>query len=793
MILIKGFWKMKKEWILDNTETNEKSLIKRLLYSRGIKTEDEMKDFLNPLEMQLTSPDVFTDMNKAVERLSKAIDNQETIIVYGDFDADGVTSTSVLYKTLKYLNAKVHYFIPDRENEGHGFDKKALIKLMTTVKPKVIISVDCGISDVDAVKFINSFKIIDVIITDHHEAPEILPEAFAIINPKAPNALSASLCSKQIEHLTYLAGCGVAFKVAQALLTKYQKTEFVYEILPFVAVGTISDIVPLVGENRYFVTKGLDLISRGKHEGLKKLLESAGYDITKGVTAENIAFGVAPRINASGRLDTVDAALKVLISENPQEVQMSVTTLNDLNKVRQTLCQEVFLQADDMVKKEGNRLPAIVLANEGWHIGIIGIVASKLVEKYYKPVFLMTYAKEKKQYRCSARSIEGVPLYDVINANSDLLDGFGGHKLAAGLSFSEEKASFEQVKKALCDTVKEYTVNKELKPFVKIDLMLEPKDITTDLVDEISQLEPFGAANPSPVFAINNLKIKQKRLMGNDNSHLRLTVGVNADEYTAIWWQKGDVALGAGDSVDIAFHPQINEFNGNTSVQLIIDDIHSDKLEEEPEQKNLYKIYDNRTKTGILPNVNDYIKNSKKEIRVFAESKYILDTVKPFKEIASKTFTREDIPKCDVLMFFDYPADKKTLDKIIEDSQPSIIHFMNYEPKVLDEQDFLKTFNGMLRFAAHNNNGKIELIRCASFLGKSVEIFQMLLELYEETGFIKILEENSSYYIIEFLGIDDISKVLHSVKYSQIFDMILECEEFQKSLLEDDLNLVLTN
>lgn len=791
--MIKGFGKMKKEWILDNTETNEKSLIKRLLYSRGIKTEDEMRDFLNPLEMQLTSPDVFTDMNKAVERLSKAIDNQETIIVYGDFDADGVTSTSVLYKTLKYLNAKVHYFIPDRENEGHGFDKKALIKLMTTVKPKVIISVDCGISDVDAVKFINSFKIIDVIITDHHEAPEILPEAFAIINPKAPNALSASLSPKQIEHLTYLAGCGVAFKVAQALLTKYQKTEFVYEILPFVAVGTISDIVPLIGENRYFVTKGLDLISRGKHEGLKKLLESAGYDITKGVTAENIAFGVAPRINASGRLDTVDAALKVLISENPQEVQMSVTTLNDLNKVRQTLCQEVFLQADDMVKKEGNRLPAIVLANEGWHIGIIGIVASKLVEKYYKPVFLMTYAKEKKQYRCSARSIEGVPLYDVINANSELLDGFGGHKLAAGLSFSEEKASFEQVKKVLCDTVKEYTVNKELKPFVKIDLMLEPKDITTDLVDEISQLEPFGAANPSPVFAINNLKIKQKRLMGNDNSHLRLTVGIDADEYTAIWWQKGDVALGAGDSVDIAFHPQINEFNGNTSVQLIIDDIHSDKLEEELEHKNLYKIYDNRTKTGILPNVNDYIKTSKKEIRVFAESKYILDTVKPFKEIASKTFTREDIPKCDVLMFFDYPADKKTLDKIIEDSQPSIIHFMNYEPKVLDEQDFLKTFNGMLRFAAHNNNGKIELIRCASFLGKSVEIFQMLLELYEETGFIKILEENSSYYIIEFLGIDDISKVLHSVKYSQIFDMILECEEFQKSLLEDDLNLVLTN
>ncbi|MBQ7125564.1 DHH family phosphoesterase, partial [bacterium] len=299
---------MRKEWVLDSNISKEKSLVKRLLISRGIKTEEEIHEFLNPLEMDITSPIVFTDMEKAIERLSRAIDSEEVIIIYGDFDADGVTSTSVLYKTLKYLGANVHYFIPDRENEGHGFDKKALIKLMTTVKPKVIISVDCGISDVDAVNFINTFKTIDVIITDHHEAPEELPKAYAIINPKAPNALDENLSSKQIEYLTYLAGCGVAFKVAQALLIKYEKTEFVYEILPFVAVGTVADVVPLLGENRYFVTKGLELISRGKHYGLKRLLESAGFDITKGITSENIAFGVAPRINASGRLDTVDAA-----------------------------------------------------------------------------------------------------------------------------------------------------------------------------------------------------------------------------------------------------------------------------------------------------------------------------------------------------------------------------------------------------------------------------------------------------------------------------------------------------
>lgn len=783
---------MKKDWILESTGSNEKSLIKRLLISRGIKTDDEIKEFLNPLEMTITSPDIFTDMQKTIERLSRAIENNETIIIYGDFDADGVTSTSVLYKTLKFLGANVHYFIPDRENEGHGFDKKALIKLMTTVKPKVIISVDCGISDVDAVKFINSFKIIDVIITDHHEAPEILPEAYAIINPKAPGALDENLTAKQIEHLTYLAGCGVAFKVAQALLTKYGKVEFVYEILPFVAVGTVADVVPLLGENRYFVTKGLELISRGKHNGLKRLLESAGYDITKGITSENIAFGIAPRINASGRLDTVDAALKVLISENPQEVEMAVTTLNELNKVRQTLCAEVFEQADKMVQKEGNKNPAIVLFSEAWHIGIIGIVASKLVEKYYKPVFLMSYVKEKDQYRCSARSIEGVPLYDVIAANSDLFDGFGGHKLAAGLSFTGEKTPFEIVKKALNETVREYTSTKELKPFIKIDLMVEPKDVTVELVEEISQLEPFGASNPSPIFAMNNLKVIQKRLMGSDNSHLRLNVASNADEFTAIWWKRGDAGLSSGDSLDIAFHPQINEFNGNVSVQLIIDDVHSDALkEEEITPQSTYKIYDNRTKTGILPNVNDYIKNSKLNIKVFAESKYILDTIKSYPEITSKTFTRQDIPTCDVVMFFDYPADKQTLDLILEKAQPKGVHFMNYEPKILDEQEFLKIFTGMLKFAAHNNGGKVELVRCASFLGKSLKIFEMLLSLFEEVGFIKILEKNSAFYMIEFMGVDDISKVLHSEKYSQIFELIIECEQFQKSLLEDDLGQIL--
>ena len=772
-----------KEWIFNKYDGKDKSLITRLLHSRGIKTDEEIYEFLHPLEMKTIHPKAFCDMEKVVERLSCAIDNGEKIVIHGDFDADGVTSTSLLYRTFKYLGADVNYFIPNRETEGHGFDTKALIKIMTQVKPKVIISCDCGISDVDAVNFLNSFKI-DVIITDHHEAPEVLPKALGIINPKAPNALDESLTTKQIESLTSLAGVGVAFKTAQALLEKYGKLEFISEILPYVAIGTVADLVPLVGENRYLVTKGLDLISNGKHYGISRLLESAGY---KGqITSEQIAFGIAPRINASGRLDTVESALKVLISDNKQEIQVAIQTLNEFNKIRQELCQNIFAEADEMVKKEGNRNSAIVLFNKDWHIGIIGIVASMLVEKYYKPTFLMTYSQETKQYRCSARSVEGINLYDTISVNSELFDGFGGHSMAAGLSFSEEKATFEQVKSALCKTVKEMSQGKDLKPFINIDLLLEPDDVTVDLVEQISQLEPFGQNNPSPIFAINNLKIKEKRLMGENKNHLRLKCVGGSTELTCIRWKDGDISLVQGDSLDIAFHPQINEFNGNTSVQLILDDIHSEYLKEE-ENLPKQKLFDHRKKTDILPQVNDYVKSSKQNILVFAESKPILDKLKPFDALYSRTITRDSLKPCDALMMFDYPADKETFDRILNQTTPLAIHFMNYDLKYMDEEEFLNTVYKMLKFACHNNNGKVELRRCASFLGKSYKVFELLFSIFDDVGLIKIKEKNKDYYIVDIGEIADLPKVLHSPKYQILTEMLEECEEFQRSLLEDDL------
>ena len=778
---------MHKEWIIKGSDSEGGSLIKRLLATRGVVKEEDIKDFLNPLQTKLSSPNAFVDMQKATKRLAAAIDNNEKIVIYGDFDADGVTSTSLLYRTFSYLGANVNYFIPDREKEGHGLDTKALVQIMTTVKPKVVITVDCGISNVEAVNFLNSFKI-DVIITDHHEAPEELPKAYAIINPKAPNALEETLTTKEIESLTSLAGVGVAFKVAQSLLTHYGKTEFILDILPYAAVGTVADIVPLIGENRHIVLKGLDLIAQGRHKGIKRLLESAGCKIDQGVKAEHIAFWVAPRINASGRLDTVEDALKVMLSDNPQEIEMAVQSLNEFNKIRQTLCQEAFAQADEMVQREGNRNPAIVLFNPEWKIGIIGIVASKLVEKYYKPTFLMTYYEETKQIRCSARSIAGVHLYEVISSIGEILDGFGGHEMAAGLSFSPDKVPFKQVKENLNKAVKEMLNGKELKPFINVDLVVDADDVTVDLVEQLSQLEPFGASNPSPVFAMKGLRVKQKKLMGENKDHLRLTGQVGANEFCCLRWSQGDISLTNGDEFDIAFHPQINEYNGNVSVQLVVDDIHSPKLKEETEELAIgLKVYDHRRKTDILLQVNDYVKNSKQNIIIFAESKFICDKLKPYQYLYDRCKTRENLKLCDTLMLFDYPADRETFDRILEETSPKYLHLMNYDVKNFDELEFIKTFAGMLKFASNNNGGKVEFLRCASHLGKSFKVIELMLDLFEESGFVKIIEREKDYYVVDFQGVNGIEKVLHSSKYALIMDMAEECEQFQKSLLEDSL------
>ena len=769
-----------REWILKSKIDSKKPLIDRLLEVRGIVNEDAKREFLHPLEITLTHPNAFCDMHKAVDRIVKAVDDKENILIYGDFDADGVTSTSVLLKTFQYLGAKVDFYIPNRDTEGHGLNSKSLVKLMSQKQPKLIITVDNGISNVDEVKFINSFGR-DIIITDHHEAPETLPEAYAIINPKSMNALDEKLTALQIEYLTSLAGVGVAFKLAQGILERYDKLAFSMELLPYVTVGTIADLVPLIGENRYFVTKGLELIAAGKHYGLKRMLDVAGVGVDNGLTSEQVAFTIAPRINASGRLDTVDAAIKLMTSENKQEIEMSIITLENYNKLRQELCSDTFAQADELWKATGMRDNAVVLFNKEWHIGIIGIVASKFVEKYYKPAFIMTYSEETKQFRCSARGVKELNLYDIMSNISDYFDGFGGHQLAGGFAFREEKVSFETVKKALNKTIDEMLNGEKLSPSLDIDLELDIKDVDVSLVEEISKLEPFGMSNPSPTFAVKNLILKQKMLMGSTKDHLKLIVNTPDGTKDCVWWSRGDIPLIAGDKLDVAFAPQLNVFNGTTSVQLIVKDVHSEALKEE--EKSKIKIYDHRKKTNIFAQVNDYIKNSKLGVSVFVEDRKILESLKPYQDITKCVINRQTACKNDVLMFFDYPCEEDVLEQLKQTVCATTLHYMNYQNLKTDEESILKSFASMIKYCCNNLEGKFVFSRAAAALGITEEAVETLLEVFSDCGMIRITKREEDCYIIETLGSVELSKVLHSSKYAEFVELMNTINDYKNKFM----------
>ena len=388
---IRKIWNIKQSEVSKNMlqACGGNSILASLLSNRKIDTPEKINNFLNPLKAPLSSPDVFVDMQKAFDRIKFAIENNEQIIVYGDFDSDGVTATSLLYLTLKKIGANVDFYLPDRSTESHGLNTKALVQLIAKRKTKLIITVDCGISNVQEVAFAKGFKT-DVIITDHHEAPEILPDAFAIINPKAPNSLNSDLSVDEIQSLNFLAGVGVAFKLACKLLDEYSFRDFAYDLLPLVAVGTIGDVVELLCENRTLVEMGLELLRKGKHIGIQKMLKEAGIEPST-LTSENIAFSIVPRLNAAGRLESPYTAIKILTSDDENVLVETVKILNDLNALRQELCDETYKQAKSMyLSNKLSNKKSIVLLNDNWHIGIIGIVSSQLVEEFNKPTFLMT-------------------------------------------------------------------------------------------------------------------------------------------------------------------------------------------------------------------------------------------------------------------------------------------------------------------------------------------------------------------------------------------------------------------
>ena len=784
----------RKTWIAKSNDV-DKSLIEAcdsdkvlavLLNNRGINTSDKIKSFLNPLKIKHSSPDVFVDMQKAAERIRQAIENKEHITVYGDFDADGITSTALLFLTLKEIGADVDYYLPDRMTESHGLNTKALVNIISKHRTKLIITVDCGISNVKEVNFAKSLKT-DIIITDHHEAPEILPEAYAIINPKAPNSIISTLEIDELQSLSYLAGVGVAFKLACKLLEIFNCKDFIHSLLPLVAIGTIGDVVELLDENRSLVEMGLELIKNSSHKGIQKLIDSIGFSDKTKITSENIAFGIVPRLNAAGRLESPQTAISILITQDDNELEENIKKLNDFNQLRQKLCDETFESAKEQYEKEKYiNKKSIILLNDNWHIGIIGIVASKLAEKYNRPVFLMTRdANNPNIIRCSSRSISTINIHELLSQLKNIFEGFGGHKMAAGFSFDENKIKFDDFKKQLIKTIEENTQDSDFSE-VKIyaDMIVQPEDITIETIKRINKLQPFGSANPEPVFIMNDLIVQQSKKIGQNNNHLKITASKNNSEsIDCIKWNEEEINLPDSSKFDILFTPQINEFNGNTTIQYIISDIHSDYIKEKENSSDI-RILDHRNKKDILNQVLDFVNSTKRNTCIFIENKKIKKEIENCKKAVEYSFNIENIPhNKEQLMLFDCPKTQEDFKNIIYSSNANIIHLMNFDIQMLNTELILSTISGMLKYAITNLKGEFEIKRLIDAINLNEELIIKILNLFDEIEMIDLEQISDNTYKITHLYPLELSKIKQNELYKEIEEEIEQINNFRKFYL----------
>ena len=559
---------MNKKWqIYDINEKTineivEKYKINRLLATilsnRNINTEEDIKLFLHPTRADFHDPFLMTDMEKAVERIIEAINKKENITIYGDYDVDGITSITVLKSFFRDRGIEVKTYIPNRLDEGYGLNNNA-IEQIKNQSCDLMITVDCGISAIKEIDYANSLGL-ETIITDHHEAGTEIPKAFAVIDNKRKDSKYP---------FRELAGVGVVFKLIQALSIKLNLKEEEYlKYLDIVCIGTISDIVPLIDENRVITKLGLMLVRQTKNIGLQSILNASGYGK---IDSSTISFGVAPRINACGRMGKAEEALKLFLSKNINEVVDLTKELNEYNRIRQEKEKEIYENALEQIEKEHlDKKNTIIVKGENWHHGVIGIVSSKITEKYFKPSILLSF-EDDGMGQGSGRSIPGFDLHEALMNCMDFIEKFGGHAMAIGISVKKE--NFENFKKEFEEIAQKMHVN-EIIPIINIDAKINLSDITKEMVESLSQLEPFGEGNKMPVFVFKNLKIDSIRALS-EGKHLKLTLKDDNTIASAIGFNLGYMSeeYKIGDKIDVVGVLEINSFNGVESLQINIKDI----------------------------------------------------------------------------------------------------------------------------------------------------------------------------------------------------------------------------
>ena len=558
---------MIKKWEYYQTDENEVEKIKsdnnisellaKVLVNRGFKEKEEIDKFLYPKIEDLNDPFLLNDMNIAVERILQAKERGEKVTVYGDYDVDGITSIAVLVKFFRELGIDIEYYLPSRLEEGYGLNNDALLKIKNN-RTDLLITVDCGISAYNEVEYAKSLGM-EVIVTDHHECPEKIPDTIAVIDPKRPD---------NTYPFNALAGVGVTFKLIEAISLKLGLDRKKYlKYLDIVCLGTVADIVPLVNENRVIVKYGLMLVKETKNVGLRALIKMSGYNK---IDSSLISFGLAPRINACGRMGKADLALELLLTNDVAEAENIASELNNINKERQEVEKHIMEDAIKIIE-EGKLYEddVIVVGKEGWHHGVIGIVASKITEMYYKPSILLCF--EDGIGKGSGRSIEGFDLHKALNYCMDDLTRFGGHEMAIGLTINQD--SFEKFRKDINEYAKN-VIEKDKIPTIKVDSEINADMISLEKLSELEILEPYGEANQMPIFVYKNIRVEGIRLLSNDR-HLKLMLKDGSSIFDAIAFNMGDrqYSFKVGDKIDVLHYLDINRFNNLEKVQLNIKDI----------------------------------------------------------------------------------------------------------------------------------------------------------------------------------------------------------------------------
>lgn len=658
--------------------------VANLVYQRGIQTEEALRDFLEPSLDQLHDPYELHDMDKAVTRIRQAIENYEQILIYGDYDADGMTSASIVKEALEQLGAECQVYLPNRFTDGYGPNASVYKYFIENQGISLIVTVDNGVAGHEAIELAQSMGV-DVIVTDHHSMPEVLPDAYAIIHPEHPEA------DYPFKHL---AGCGVAFKLATALLEEVQ-----VELLDIVAIGTIADMVSLTDENRILVKYGLSVLKNTQRIGLQELFKIAGIQENE-VDEETVGFQIAPRLNALGRLDDPNPAIELLTGFDEEEARDIALMINHKNEERKEIVQKIYDEAKTMV--DLNK-PVQVLAGEGWNPGVLGIVAGRFLEELHQPVIVLNI--ENGLAKGSARSIEAVDIFEALDPHRDLFVAFGGHAGAAGMTL--EASKLEALSQVLVAYIEDNQVDLSTKNELFLDEELSLPDLTLETLKNFEKLAPFGMDNKKPVFYLKDFKIENARTMGAGNTHLKLKISQADAVFEVVAFGLGNLAteFSQTKNLELAVTLSVNKWNGQTSLQLMLVDA----------RVNGIQLFNIRGKNAPLPE-NVPVLRFSEEIPNFEKSRAVV--------------------------VYDLPERLNQLKAIIQQGHFEAIYFKNEiaQPYYLTgfgtRDQFAKLYKTIYQFPEFDIRYKLKEL--AAYLKIDPILLIKMIQIFEELDFVTI-------------------------------------------------------